>query len=135
MKRKKSEILSQIGRDPGFKVPDNYFADFADKMASSLPEREFVTVKPKTTWEKVRPYVYMAAMFGGIWCMMYMFNMMRENTTPFTPSFAEAFRSETFVDDFVLTKSFDEYDLLQQMYEDSIDITYNDDTVTVNFIQ
>ena len=42
MKKEDSEILSKIGKQTGFKVPDGYFADFAKKMTESLPDREFV---------------------------------------------------------------------------------------------
>ncbi|MDD2960726.1 MAG: hypothetical protein PHR45_01430 [Muribaculaceae bacterium] len=123
MKKEESEILSQMSKDPGFKVPDNYFADFADKMTKSLPERDFTPEIKTNIWHHIRPWAYMAAMFGGIWCMMNLFTLMRDNTISNDSSIAEAFRNDKFVDDFVLTTDFNEYDLIQQMYEDSVDIT------------
>ena len=72
--KEKSDILSKIGKDAGFKVPENYFSDFAEKMASSLPEQEIKPLPEPTLWHKVRPFVYMAAMFAGVWCMMQMFH-------------------------------------------------------------
>ena len=36
---------------------------------------------PQTFWGRVRPYVYMAAMFAGIWCMFKMFTMMSNTST------------------------------------------------------
>ena len=73
MKKEDSEILSKIGKQTGFKVPDGYFADFAKKMTESLPDREFEQEVKPTLWHHVRPWIYMAAMFGGIWCMMHLF--------------------------------------------------------------
>ena len=67
----------------GMTVPEGYFADFAERMSSQLPERpeaECVQAPPavadKSLWQKVRPYVYMAAMFAGIWLMLQMFAML-----------------------------------------------------------
>lgn len=125
MKKEESEILSKIGKDTGFKVPDNYFADFAEKMTQSLPERKFEPEQKPSLWQHVRPWVYMAAMFGGIWCMMHLFADMRDRNPYYNPSIAKAFNNESFVDDFVLTGDFDEYDLMQQLYEDSVDIFEN----------
>ena len=34
-----SDILDKIGREPGFKVPEGYFENFARQMAENLPDR------------------------------------------------------------------------------------------------
>ena len=39
---KKSDILTKVGKDAGFNVPEGYFADFAKKMAASLPKSRFL---------------------------------------------------------------------------------------------
>ena len=70
---KKSPLLDEIGRKHGMKVPENYFADFTEKMVESLPEREFPMPEQPTLWLRVRPWVYMAAMFAGVWLMLKMF--------------------------------------------------------------
>ena len=70
---KKSPLLDEIGRKHGMKVPGNYFADFTEKMVESLPEREFPMPEQPTLWLRVRPWVYMAAMFAGVWLMLKMF--------------------------------------------------------------
>lgn len=70
---KKSPILDEIGRKHGMKVPENYFADFTEKMVENLPEREFPMPEQPTLWLRVRPWVYMAAMFAGVWLMLKMF--------------------------------------------------------------
>ena len=45
---KKSDILTKVGKDAGFNVPEGYFADFAKKMAASLPEKQ-IPAKRKPT--------------------------------------------------------------------------------------
>ena len=67
---KKTPLLDEIGRKHGMKVPGNYFADFTEKMTESLPEREFPELVQPSLWLRVRPWIYMAAMFTGIWLMI-----------------------------------------------------------------
>lgn len=75
MKKEDSKILEKLGKDPGFKVPDNYFNDFNSKLMESLPEVKITEEEKPTLWIKVRPFVYMAAMFAGIWLMMNIFTI------------------------------------------------------------
>lgn len=70
------KIEVKVGRDPGFRVPDGYFEAFYASMPEQLPERETPAPVHLTRWQRVKPYVYLAAMFAGIWCMMKMFHMM-----------------------------------------------------------
>ncbi len=53
-------------RNP-FKVPDNYFVRFNEEMMSRLPEKEIVPPHTVPLWDKVKPWVYMAAMFVGLY--------------------------------------------------------------------
>ena len=76
MKQEK-DILSKLGKDAGFKVPDNYFADFNKKLLESLPEPNITPQLKPSLWLRVRPYVYMAAMFAGVWCMGYLFKDLK----------------------------------------------------------
>lgn len=69
-------LKDKFGQDPGFRVPDGYFDEIFTKISDSLPERKVVKPAPLTRWQRIKPYVYLAAMFAGIWCMMKMFHMM-----------------------------------------------------------
>ena len=119
------KILDKVNRNSGMTVPENYFADFAEKMMQSLPEKEEVIItKPLTRWQKVRPYIYLAAMFAGIWCMVKMVDLMGSNTicTPTQVAqseqiLAQAIEDEMFIDDYCY-EDVDEYSLLESMYED-----------------
>lgn len=119
------DILDKINRKSGMTVPDNYFADFAEKMMQQLPEKqEPIIAKPPTLWQRVRTYVYLAAMFAGIWCMVKMVNLMG-SSTPGTPAsfaqseqiLAQALEDETFIDEYCYD-AVDEYGVLESMYED-----------------
>lgn len=73
---RKEEILEdKIGRDAGFRLPDGYFEGFSAEIMSKLPPYPSQP-KPQvlTTWQRMKPYVYLAAMFAGIWMMMKMFH-------------------------------------------------------------
>lgn len=50
-----------------FKVPENYFEDFSEKMMDQLPDMEPVFEnEPISLWQRMRPILYMAAMFLSI---------------------------------------------------------------------
>lgn len=69
-------ILEKVGRKTGYTVPDNYFDSVRSKIIDNLPEYQMPKPENLSIWQKVQPYLYMAAMFAGIWCMMKMFHMM-----------------------------------------------------------
>lgn len=115
------DILSKLGKDSGFKVPKNYFADFNKKMMESLPEPVLTPQVKPSLWVRVRPYVYMAAMFAGIWCMMHVFNDMSgvSSTKSQIQAIVNGLDDEKNIDDLMLQESLNEYDVLT--YEDSVD--------------
>ncbi len=121
---KNQDILSQIAGRSGMTVPEGYFDDFAKRMAASLPVQEWENphpkVMPRSFWQKVRPYVYMAAMFAGIWCMMKMFDIIRPSNNSFSlennPILAEAMNNDAFVNDYCID-DIDEYYLLDDLYD------------------
>lgn len=130
--KENKDILNQINRRDGLTVPDGFFADFAAKMADSLPERPELEkpesiVAPRTFWHRVRPYVYMAAMFGGVWCMLKMFTLMSSTDNDLSINsntvLANAVCNEQFVEDYVID-DVSNWDIYDYMLEDSIDV-YN----------
>lgn len=50
-----------------FKVPENYFANFNEDIMNRLPEKEFKEPVKVTLWDKTKPWVYLAAMFIGMY--------------------------------------------------------------------
>ncbi|MGN0214608.1 MAG: hypothetical protein ACI4AH_07375 [Muribaculaceae bacterium] len=115
------DILTKLGKDTGFKVPDNYFNDFNKKMMESLPAPNLTPQIKPSLWVKVRPYVYMAAMFAGIWCMMRVFNDMSgaSSTKAQVQAIVDGLVDERNIDDLMLQEGLNEYDIIT--YEDSVD--------------
>lgn len=78
MNKLENKIEMKFGRDTGYRVPDGYFDDIYSRISSAkgaLPEAP--AEKPLSRWHRMRPYIYLAAMFAGIWCMMKMFTMIQ----------------------------------------------------------
>lgn len=68
-KRMKEEeiLLKKLGKENSFKVPDGYFENLTSEVMNKLPEKEKVVFKeePVSTWTKLKPLLYLAAMFVG----------------------------------------------------------------------
>ncbi|MDE6309367.1 MAG: hypothetical protein K2L93_08760 [Muribaculaceae bacterium] len=125
---KQPDILTKIDRRTGMTVPDGYFDDFVKRMQAQLPELEATAAARKPAggiWYTIRPYVYMAAMFAGIWCMLHIFNIMGSNDVDLSieshPAVAEALSNDTFVEEYILP-SYSESDLYLQLYESGVTV-------------
>ena len=119
--------LQQVGRMDGMTVPDGYFRGFAERMASELPDKQPAVVEmPRSLWQKTRPYIYLAALFAGIWCMLQMFAMMGGTgvsgaiTPDNNPVLADAIENDSFMDDYYYM-AVDEYDLYDDLYAAGMD--------------
>jgi len=133
MKHEDSTILNKYGKDPGFKVPDNYFADFNKKMADMLPDVEITPVDAKPTmWQRVKPLVYMAAMFAGVWCMMSVSSHFTSSgNLDSVRAVAEKLNDDkSNVEDFIMSGSVSDYDILN--YEDSVMLSNEQDDSSDN---
>ena len=60
-------LLKKLGKENSFKVPDGYFENLTSEVMNKLPEKEKVAFKeePVSTWTRLKPLLYMAAMFVG----------------------------------------------------------------------
>jgi len=129
MKHEDSTLLTKYGKNPGFKVPDNYFEDFNKKMADMLPDVEItpVDIKP-TLWQRVKPLAYLAAMFAGVWCMMSVFSHFSTTSNlNSVRAVADKLQDDNDnVDDFIMSGSVSDYDIIN--YEDSIMMSNEDNT-------
>ena len=61
------KILQKIGKKNPFTVPENYFENFTQELMDKLPAKEAVLqTEAPTLWQRVKPWLYMTAMFCGI---------------------------------------------------------------------
>lgn len=75
--KQEETLLKEYGRDSGMKVPEGYFAGLQTKIMDSLPPYKAEAPTPDLSrWQRMKPYVYLAAMFCGIWLMMQLFHMV-----------------------------------------------------------
>lgn len=73
--KQEDRLREIVGKESGLKVPSDYFDTFRETMMGTLPSHPEKPVhKNLSVWHRVRPYVYLAAMFAGIWCMMNIFH-------------------------------------------------------------
>ena len=73
--RQEDLLKEKYTTDTGFRVPDGYFDTLRESVMESLPAYpEAEKLQRLNPWQRIKPYVYLAAMFAGIWLMMNMFN-------------------------------------------------------------
>ena len=123
----KPDILNRVNGQSGMTVPEDYFEQFAVRMEQMLPEQEFEgqpKVLPRTWWQKITPYAYLAAMFMGVWCMMKMFDLIQSSSPalPDTQSelIAKAVSNEKYFSEYYDTE-IDEEDILDDLFTTGID--------------
>jgi hypothetical protein len=70
---KKTIKLNDLAKVDPFKVPDGYFEGFTNDFMSRLPNRVAESPKVISLWQRMQPWVYVAAMFAGIALMVNLF--------------------------------------------------------------
>lgn len=73
--KEEDKIIEKYGKDSGMKLPEGYFPQLEKNILESLPpypKKE--STAPMSRWQRFKPYVYLAAMFCGIWLMMKVFH-------------------------------------------------------------
>lgn len=116
------DLLKRYGRKTPFRVPDGYFENFADRLMQQLPEKESIEEPTVRLWDRVKPWLYMAAMFVGL--------MFSIRTLIGTDPAAEPAASETIagipVDDIEPIMDYtlmDDYTLYQYLTEADFDMS------------
>ena len=62
----KKQTLADIGNKVPFKVPEDYFSQLNHSIMAKLPEKEDPVIRKVTLWDKSKTWLYMAAMFLGL---------------------------------------------------------------------
>jgi hypothetical protein len=65
--------LDKLKTKNPFKVPDGYFESLTAQIMSQLPEKTDEETKIVSLWDRIKPCLYMAAMFIGIALMIKIF--------------------------------------------------------------
>lgn len=73
--KEEEKIIERYGRKGPWSVPEGYFESLSKDVMDKLPEYPAMPEPIKlSAWQRSKPYVYLAAMFAGIWCMMQVFH-------------------------------------------------------------
>lgn len=125
--KEEDKLLKKIGTENPFTVPEGYFERLTSNVMDSLPEKEespFV-VKEITTWDRVKPWVYMAAMFVGaaliIRVASYNPNPFEEKTIASTDAVNTEVMTDENIDYSVAQSMLDDYSLYMYLTDASLD--------------
>ena len=111
-------ILQKMGKKNPFTVPENYFEDFTQELMDKLPAKEavFQTEAP-TLWQRVKPWLYMAAMFCGIMLSVRIFvGEPQQEKFPISQAEAEMLPEEEW-ENFMRRSFNDDYETYQFLTE------------------
>ena len=63
--KEEDRMRKTLGTENPFRVPEGYFEQLTSEVMDRLPEKEHIVTRETTLWERVRPLLYMTAMFIG----------------------------------------------------------------------
>ena len=112
------KILQKIGKKNPFTVPENYFEDFTQELMDKLPAKEAVLqAEAPTLWQRVKPWLYMAAMFCGIMLSVRIFvGNPQQEEFPISQAEAEMLPEEEW-ENFMRRSFNDDYETYQFLTE------------------
>ena len=112
------KILQEIGKKNPFTVPENYFENFTQELMDKLPTKEAVLqTEAPTLWQRVKPWLYMAAMFCGIMLSVRIFvGNPQQEEFPISQAEAEMLPEEEW-ENFMRRSFNDDYETYQFLTE------------------
>ena len=105
------ELMARCGKENPFRTPEGYFEHFHDQLMNSLPEPELTKVQPSqvTLFTRIKPWLYMAAIFISTVFVIQGLMYIQETKLPI----AQMAESEMIYTDeadlFMATSLYDEY--------------------------
>lgn len=130
--KEEQDIIKKCGKETPFTVPEGYFEEFNRRMMEQLPLKENITEERSgelhiTTWQRIKPLLYLAAMFVGmIVCVKVVLGevttkesneSMATNTTIYDNIIDYEQMSDEYISTLVEYTMMDSYDLYQYLTE------------------
>lgn len=115
------DLKQRYGKKNPFGVPEGYFDEFPEKMMNLIPKE---SDSPRTVdiglWDRVKPWVYMAAMFVGLMFTARMFMGKYSQQAEQMPDDAESVYSiselpDEYIDPIVNQTMMDDYQLYEYL--------------------
>lgn len=124
MKKEETDLLKRCGTENPFTVPEGYFANFTEQLMDKLPEQEIQPAPKLTLWTRVKPWVYMAAMFCGLMLSVRMFVGEKSDQSPAALSESTDFSEvpDEYIDPIVNQTMMDDYTLYQYLTDADTEI-------------
>ncbi len=124
MKKEETDLLKRCGAENPFTVPEGYFERFTEQLMEKLPEREAQPAPKLTLWTRVKPWVYMAAMFCGLMLSVRMFVGEKQSQSPAATSETTDFTEvpDEYIDPIVNQTMMDDYTLYQYLTDADTEI-------------
>ena len=124
----KKKSLADINKNVPFKVPENYFSQFNESIMAALPEKEIIPVKPITLWQKSKTWVYMAAMFLGLFFTIKVLVTTTDPSSSINNTASTSISQQDYWSDIKISEEeFFDYIETQFVEEDYYDLVYNQD--------
>lgn len=124
MKKEETDLLKRCGTENPFTVPEGYFERFTEQLMEKLPEREAQPAPKLTLWTRVKPWVYMAAMFCGLMLSVRIFVGEKQSQSPAATSETTDFTEvpDEYIDPIVNQTMMDDYTLYQYLTDADTEI-------------
>jgi hypothetical protein len=116
MKKERIYRIEESEPHRPFTVPEGYFENLTQNVMASLPEQESVysTKIIVTPWMRIRPYLYAAAAFAGIFFTIKLAvgissrqePLVTQETTIYSDEYIDSFLETAMIDDYTLYYSF-----------------------------
>ena len=118
-------LIEKCGKENPFKTPEGYFENLTRNIMEQLPEKEIQAVPETTFWHRIRPWIYMAAMFCGLMFGARLFLHDTETAQEESASSLQLFSSslpDEYIDPIVDQTMMDDYTLYQYLTDADIEI-------------
>ena len=126
MRTENNKLDSLKGRQP-FRVPEGYFESLTEDIMSRLPEHSTMKPKKVSMYERVKPLLYMAAMFVGAIVLMNIFN--KSDQPPLTGDGDTNITAVSTSSPSEITEDDEFLKYIEDMYADKYAISYIDDFI------
>ena len=122
MKKEETNLLNRCGKENPFKVPEGYFENFAMQMMDQLPEKTSAGTPAVTLWTRIKPWIYMTAMFCGIMLMVQTFVGKEDTQDSGVPGINLSELPDEYIDPIVNQTMMDDYTLYQYLTDADAEI-------------
>lgn len=108
--KENNEIFDRFADSKPFSVPEGYFEQLSSDVMNKIEQEKIEETPVITLWQKLRPYIYMTAMFVGIYFSLRMFSGLAKEINIQKEETAEIFSEEE-----LMLSMFDTYSLYEYL--------------------